>query len=280
MPAAISLSGRSVAVTGGAQGIGRSIAQRFAAAGAKVAIGDVDTAGALEAARALGGDALGMRLDVADPDSFREFLDAAQERHGPLDVLVNNAGIDWIGPFHEEPDEVTRREIDVNVWGTVIGTRLALRRMLPRGAGHVVNVASGAGRVPLPGSAAYSATKHAIVGLTESLRLEYRRSGVRFSVVQPAQVDTAMLEGQARPRLMAQITPDQVAEAVVEAVREGRFEVWVPSSQRVTAWLGNLMPRRLREGLLLAIGVEKLTAQTDQTARRGYHERMFGRSGP
>lgn len=272
----VPLAGLAVAVTGGAQGIGRAIARGFAAAGARVAVGDVDEAGARATAAALGADAVGIGLDVADAASFRAFLDAAAARQGPLDVLVNNAGVDWIGPFHEEPDAVTRREVDVNLMGTIHGSRLALQRMLPRRTGHVVNVASGVGRVPLPGSASYSATKHAIVGLTESLRLEYRGSGVRFSLIQPSQVETGMLDGQARPRLMAQVTPEDVAEAVLDAVRRDRFEVWVPGSQAVSAKLGNLLPRRAREAVLLGLGIGRLTAGTDPEARRPYHERAFG----
>jgi NAD(P)-dependent dehydrogenase (short-subunit alcohol dehydrogenase family) len=273
-----SVTDLSVAVTGGAHGIGRAIARQFAAAGARVAIGDVDAAGAREAAGAVGHDALGLELDVSDRDAFAAFLDAAERAHGPLDVLVNNAGVDWIGPFHEEPDEVSRREIEINLLGTVHGTRLAVQRMLARGRGHVVNVASGVGRVPLPGSAVYSATKHAIVGLTESLRLEYRGSGVRFSLIQPAQVETGMLDGQARPKLLAQVTADEVAAAVVRAVREDRFEVWVPASQGVNAKVGAMLPRRAREAVLRALGVGRIAGDTDLAARRGYHERMFGRS--
>src|SRR5436305_12153870 len=149
------LAGASAAVTGGAHGIGRAVALRLAGAGAHVAIGDVDEAAAEEVAREAGGEAFGAKLDIADRDGFAAFLDAAEERHGPLDIMVNNAGIDWVGPFHEEPDEVTRREIDVNLYGPTIGSKLALTRMLPRGRGHLVNVASGVGRVPLPGSSTY-----------------------------------------------------------------------------------------------------------------------------
>jgi NAD(P)-dependent dehydrogenase (short-subunit alcohol dehydrogenase family) len=266
----------SAAVTGGANGIGRAVAESFVRAGGRVCIGDIDGGGALAAAESLGPGAVGLQLDVTDRRAFAQFLDTAEERHGPLDVMVNNAGIDWIGPFHEEPDEVSRREIDVNLFGTVIGSRLAVQRMLPRGRGHLVNVASGVGRVPLPGSSVYSATKHGVVGLTESLRLEYRRSGLRFSVIQPAQVKTAMLEGQASPPLLAVVTAEDVAEAVLDAVRRNRFEVWVPRSQAVTAKIGTFLPRRAREGVLRLIGVDRIAGQTDQEARRSYHERMFG----
>jgi NAD(P)-dependent dehydrogenase (short-subunit alcohol dehydrogenase family) len=271
-----SLQGVSAAVTGGGNGIGRAIVARLARAGARVAIGDLDLKAALACAREVGGEAFAQSLDVTREDSFSAFLDAAEARHGPLGVLVNNAGIDWIGPFHEQPDAVARQEIAVNVYGTVLGSRLALARMLPRGAGHLVNIASGAGRVPFPGSATYAATKHAIVGLTESLRLEYESSGVSFTVVQPVQVETGMLDGQARPRALPVITPDDVANAVVDAIARRRFEVWVPASQAVSARLGMLIPRRARDGVMRALGVTRIATDTDLAARRAYHQRTFG----
>jgi short-subunit dehydrogenase len=272
------LAGASAAVTGGGQGIGRAIALRLAASGARVAIGDVDVAAAEDVAREIGEAAFAFRLDIADRDNFAAFLDAAEERHGPLAVMVNNAGIDWIGPFHEEPDEVTRREIEVNLFGPTIGSKLALARMLPRRSGHLVNVASGVGRVPLPGSATYSATKHGVVGLTESLRLEYSGSGVDFSVVLPAQVETGMLDGQARPRALAQVTADDVAEAVLDALRRKRFEVWVPRSQGASVKLAAILPRGVRELMYRALGVTRIAGDTDAEARSDYHRKAFGQS--
>jgi short-subunit dehydrogenase len=277
VPAEASLAGLSTAVTGGGNGIGRAIALGLARAGARVAIGDRDLPAAEAVAKEIGDGAFAFELDISDPDAFAAFLDAAEQRHGPLAVMVNNAGIDWIGPFHEEPDDVTRREIDVNLFGTTTGSKLALQRMLPRRSGHLVNVASGVGRVPLPGSATYSATKHGVVGLTESLRLEYRGSGVSFTVVQPAQVETAMVDGQGRPRALPQISADDVAAAVLEALRSGRFEVWVPRSQGASAKLGAILPRAAREAIYRAIGLSKIAGDTDVAARRDYHRKAFGR---
>ena len=191
--------------------------------------------------------------------------------------MVNNAGVDWIGAFHEEPDEVTRHEIAVNLYGTTVGSKLALARMLPRRAGHIVNVASAAGRVPLPGTATYAATKHGVVGLTESLRLEYRDSGVDFTVVQPAQVETAMMEGQARPRALPVVGADEVAAAALDAIRRRRFEVWVPRSQGVSGKLAAVLPRPAREALIEALGVHRVAGDADHNARRSYHRRAFGR---
>jgi NAD(P)-dependent dehydrogenase (short-subunit alcohol dehydrogenase family) len=277
VPAQRSLQGASAAVTGGGNGIGRAIALHLARAGARVAVGDVDLPAAERVAAEIGDGAFAATLDVAEPGQFAAFLDEAEQRHGPLTVMVNNAGVDWVGPFHEEPDEVTRREIDINLYGTILGSKLALRRMLPRRGGHLVNVASGVGRVPLPGSAAYSATKHGIVGLTESLRMEYRGSGISFTVVQPSQVETAMIDGQGRPRALPIVSPDDVAAATVDALKRGRFEVWVPRSQGVTAKLGAALPRPMRELVLRAIGVGRIAGESNPDARRDYHRRAFGR---
>jgi short-subunit dehydrogenase len=264
-------------VTGGGQGIGRATALHLARAGARVAIGDVDLPTAEAVARQIGGDAFASELDITDQEQFAAFLDTAEERHGPLRVMVNNAGVDWVGPFHEEPDDVTRREIQINLYGTTLGSKLALARMLPRHEGHLVNIASGVGRLPLPGSATYSATKHGVVGLTESLRLEYRGSGVAFTVVQPAQVQTAMIDGQGRPRTLPVVTPDAVAAAVLDAVQHERFEVWVPRSQGAAAKLAAILPRSVREALMRVVGVQRIAGDTDQAARQGYHQRAFGR---
>ncbi|MFE6923025.1 SDR family oxidoreductase [Nocardia sp. NPDC057663] len=272
-----SLEGASVAVTGGANGIGRAVSEHFARAGARVAIGDIDAESARALAAELGNGAIGFGLDVSDESSFESFLDEAENTNGPLAVLVNNAGVDWMGPFHAEPNDVSRRQVAVNLMGPIIGSRLALQRMLPRRSGHLVNVASAAGRVPQPGSAVYSATKHGVVGLTESLRLEYRTSGVQFSVLHPGYISTAMTTGTRRPsRLIPVGTPDDCARAVVDAVQHNRFEVWSPAGQAIGVRLGHLVGRVIRERVLLATGIGRIAEEMDQTARSDYHERAFG----
>jgi NAD(P)-dependent dehydrogenase (short-subunit alcohol dehydrogenase family) len=271
------LAGASVAVTGAAGGIGRAIAAHFAHAGAKVALGDLDGAAAQRVAAEVGHDAIGVQLDVTDEASFTAFLDAAEHAHGPLDVLVNNAGVDWMGPFHRGDNDISRRELAVNLMGPVIGSRLAVQRMLPRNHGHLVNVASSAGRVPQPGSAVYTATKHGVVGLTECLAMEYRNSGLRFSLLHPGYIPTAMTTGTTRPsRLMPAGTPDDCAHAVVEAVRHNRFNVFAPASQALGIKLGQLVGRGIRDRVLLALGIGKIAEHLDLTARSTYYDRAFG----
>jgi NAD(P)-dependent dehydrogenase (short-subunit alcohol dehydrogenase family) len=273
------LAGASVAVTGAAGGIGRAIATHFARAGARVALGDLDAAAAHGAAAAIGHDAIGVQLDVSDEASFAAFLDAAEDANGPIDVLVNNAGIDWMGQFHRGDNHISRRELAVNLMGPVIGSRLALQRMLTRDHGHIVNVASSAGRVPQPGSAVYTATKHGVVGLTECLALEYRDTGVRFSLLHPGYIPTAMTTGTTRPsRLMPHGTPDDCAQAVVDAVRHNRFNVFAPASQAIGIKLGDVVGRAVRDRVLLAMGIGKIADHLDINARAHYYERAFGRT--
>jgi NAD(P)-dependent dehydrogenase (short-subunit alcohol dehydrogenase family) len=186
-----------VAVTGGARGIGLAVATLLHHRGARVAIGDVDEDAATSAARGTGFASAG-HLDVTDRASFTSFLDATERQLGPIDVLVNNAGVIAVGPAVEEADDVTERVLRINAYGVMLGTKLAVRRMRARGRGHIINVASTSAVMPVPGIATYSATKHAVLGYTDAVRLENRRSGIHFSTVLPALTNTQMISGVGR----------------------------------------------------------------------------------
>src|SRR4051794_12022357 len=136
------LNGKVVAITGGARGIGRSTAEALVRAGARGALGDIDADTVRRTAEEIGGGTRGYELDVTSRPSFAAFLDSVEADLGPLDVLVNNAGIMPIGPFVEEEDASAVRQIDINIHGVIFGMKEALPRMQARGSGHVVNLAS------------------------------------------------------------------------------------------------------------------------------------------
>jgi NAD(P)-dependent dehydrogenase (short-subunit alcohol dehydrogenase family) len=269
------LAGQTAAITGGARGIGRATAEAFRAPGMRVAIGDVDLAAARQTATDLGPSAVGLPLDVTDRASFSAFLDSAEEQLGPVDVLINNAGIMQIGRFVDEDDLTARRQIDINLHGVILGCKLALDRMVPRDRGHIVNISSQAGKFGAPGGATYSATKHAVVGLTEAVRGELRLMGahVDVSYVMPFVVNTELGSGLSEARGLKNLQPSEVADAIVEALQTGRVEVWVPKSAKRTNVLGVLLPRRLSEGLARALKADRVLAGADSNVRRGYELR-------
>src|SRR3954452_11687139 len=244
-----SLSGKVVAITGGARGIGKTTAIALVRKGCRVAIGDLDVELAEQTAQSLGGGTIALPLDVTDRESFSSFLDEAERELGPIDVLINNAGIMPIGRFADEDDATAHRMIDINLHGVIFGTKLALARMEPRNSGHIVNIASQAGKAGLPGGATYCATKHAVVGLSEALAAELDGTNVEISVVMPAVVNTELAAGLQDTRGVKKLEPEEVAEAIVEALETGRFDVWVPRSSAYIATVINLLPRRGREAL-------------------------------
>jgi NAD(P)-dependent dehydrogenase (short-subunit alcohol dehydrogenase family) len=267
------LGGRVVAITGGARGIGKATAEALVRKGARVAIGDIDLGLAEQAAASLGGGAIAAALDVTDRESFESSLDQAERELGPVDVLVNNAGIMPVTPFDEESEESMRRQVDINLHGVLIGTQLAVRRMKPRRTGHIVNVASSAGKVGVPGIATYVATKHAVVGLSEAVRHELRGSGVELSVVMPVLVNTALTEGLSEKRGVKEVEPEDVAAEIVDALERRRFDVFVPKSLQATIIMGALTPRRMREAIGRLMGVDEVMTEADPSSRRAYEER-------
>jgi NAD(P)-dependent dehydrogenase (short-subunit alcohol dehydrogenase family) len=268
-----SLSGKVVAITGGARGIGKATATALVRKGCRVAIGDLDLELAEQTASQLGGGTIATALDVTDRSSFASFLDEAERQLGPIDVVINNAGIMPVTPLVEEADDSVRRQLDINVYGVIVGTQLAIERMRSRGTGHIVNLASQAGKGGVPGIATYSATKHAVVGLSEAVRQELRGSGVEVSCVMPTVVNTELTAGVGQ-RFVKPVEAEDVANEIVDALEIPRFDVWVPRANGALFKFVGLLPRGLREAIGRLMKIDKLMTEVDHGARHAYEERV------
>ena len=269
----IRLDGAVVAITGAGRGIGLAIARRLAAAGARISIGDIDAALAQQAAQSVGG--FGGALDVRDRGSFADWLAATEQALGPVEVIINNAGIMPAGAFLDESDALSDTQIDINLRGVIHGCKLAMPGMVTRGRGHVVNVASMAGRLAVPGLAVYCATKFAVVGFTETLREEYRDSGVAFTTVMPAKVTTELAAGtDSAARGVPTVTPEDVAEAVYDAITNQLPEVTLPRYLLALNPLQSAAPHWLLRGVRRVVGDRRVLEKIDARARASYDQRI------
>jgi NADP-dependent 3-hydroxy acid dehydrogenase YdfG len=247
----VELRGSVVVVTGASSGFGELTALRFARAGCRVVL----AARRLERLEALaerisseGGSALAVGCDVTELDQLTELRDRVATEFGRCDVLVNNAGIRGGGPFEAVDVEHLNRVIDVNLRGVVLGTKLFLPMMLERGRGHVVNIASLAGRFATPGAAIYGATKHAVVAFSEALYHELGPKGILVTSVNPGFSPTEgfPLTGPALVRL----DPDDVAKLIVDVVRKGTApEISIPRSLAALQVFRVLTPPLYRWGV-------------------------------
>jgi NAD(P)-dependent dehydrogenase (short-subunit alcohol dehydrogenase family) len=269
-----SLNGKVVAITGGARGIGKATAQALVREGARVAIGDVDADLARKTADELGSGTRAYELDVTSRPSFAAFLDSVESDLGPLDVLVNNAGIMPITPFLEEADASAVRQLDINVHGTTFGMKEALPRMLGRRSGHIVNLASVAGKAGFPYLATYCASKHAVIGLTEAVRGEFLTSGIEFTVVMPAMVNTELTAGVKAGRGVEKAEPEEVADAIVDALKLPKFDVFVPKAVGRISKAMQFMPRAAREKVAQLLEADKVMVRADMAGRRAYENRV------
>jgi short-subunit dehydrogenase len=267
-----SLNGKVVAITGGARGIGKATATALVRKGCRVAIGDLDLDLAEQTAAGLGGGTVALALDVTDRGSFTAFLSETERQLGPVDVVVNNAGIMPVTALVDESDDSIKRQLDINVYGVIVGTQLAIERLRPRGAGHIVNIASQAGKTAIPGIATYSGTKHAVVGICEAVKAELRGSGVEVHCVMPTVVNTELTAGVGQ-KLIKPVEAEDVADEIVDALELGRYDVYVPRSNAVMTRVGALLPRRAGEAIARLMKADTLMFEVDHAARSAYEER-------
>ena len=265
-------------VTGGARGIGLAIARALLEQGSRVVIADVDTAALDEAVAALSahGEVHGVELDVTDADAFHATVAQLESTHGALDILVNNAGIMRLGAFLERRPEEQDQQLDINLRGVMHGMRAALPAMKRRGRGHVVNIASTAGRVGLAHGAVYAASKHAVIGLTEAVHAEVVDDGIDLCYICPAPVQTDLIAGLKPMRWPPVCTPEQVAAAVIDAIRRRRVEVYVPRAARLAAMLPSLLPRRAVALVARVLGADRVFSEANPSERHSYEARLPG----
>jgi short-subunit dehydrogenase len=267
------ISGLTVVVTGAARGIGEATAELLASLGATVALGDLDATLVRQVADRIGRGAVGAHLDVTSPESWQNFLAEVGEV-GPIDVLVNNAGIMPLGPVLKEPDAVTRAIIDVNVHGVINGTKAVAPGMVDRGRGHIVNVASAVGRIAVADGATYSASKFAAVGFSEATRAELKPHGIDVTVVLPTIVQTELAAGVPTARGVKAVTAQDVAEVIATAIRTAHPELWVPRWVQGMTKATGVLPRWLQERIAAAFGADRVLAERDESQRSAYEARV------
>ncbi|WP_034272040.1 SDR family oxidoreductase [Haloechinothrix halophila] len=264
----INLDGAVALVTGGGRGIGAATAELLRRHGATVWLGDLDVAAARATADDLGAHA--HALDVTDRASFDTFARAALTTHGRIDVLVNNAGVMPLGDFLTEHDATSRTTFDVNVWGLINGMRTVLPHLIERGRGHVINVTSMAGKIPIPGMAVYNASKFAALGVSLAVREEYRTTGVSVSTVLPAAVRTRLASGVPLARGLPTVDPDDVATAIVGSVATRRAEIPVPGYLAGWNLLGAVVPEPLMRLGRRIVGDRRALTSVDHSIRDTY----------
>ena len=267
------LKNKVIAITGGGRGIGLAIAEALIAQGARVSIGDIDVELAEREAKHIGAHA-GL-LDVRDRASFAAFIADTEATLGPLYALINNAGIMPMGYFLDEDPALADAQIDINFRGVIHGMQAALPGLLQRSRGHIVNIASLAGRFALPGSAVYTGTKFAVVGMTEAVAGEYRDSGVEFTCIMPSKVLTELTSGTEKAAsIIPAVTPEQVAEAVVGALLKPRLMIAVPDYLQAAHRAYTVIPGWLQERGRRLFDDNRILTQLDHAAHASYEQRI------
>ena len=276
------IRGRTIAITGGARGIGYATATALLARGARVVIGDRDVALQESAVAKLGnlGPASGYPLDVTDRESFATFLDKARvDGGGHIDVLINNAGVMPIGPFVEESEQSIRSSLEVNLYGVITGCQLVLPDMIARRSGHIINIASLSGLIPVPGQVVYVGAKFGVVGLSAALADEVARHHVNVSVVMPPFTRTELISGTKETAGTKPVEPEEIAAAIVKTLDKPKTHVAVPPFLRFTAQAAQMLGPRGRRWMNRKLGLDNVFLEFDTTARKNYEDRARAAQG-
>lgn len=268
---AITLAGSVACVTGAGRGIGEATARALAQAGAKVVLGDIDEARVQQVAKEIGSAATPVKLDVADPASFTAFIDCAREI-GPVDLLVNNAGIQRTGEFIAQNLDMQLREIQINLGGVITGMRLVLPDMQARNYGHIVNISSMAGKMTVPGAAVYTASKFGVASLSRAVRAEIAESAVTISTILPAAVETELTAGM-NIRGVPTVLPREVAQEILSSCRHGKAEVTLPHWLAPVGTVEQALPEKLGNLIKRALGAQERISEENDVTRK-YQERI------
>lgn len=258
----LELKGKTAVITGGAGGLGFATALALAREGMAVALWDLNGKRAEERAAALRADgftAKGWGLDVTDPAAVRAGASHVERELGPVFLLDNNAGIHAPGDFLNASDEEIRRQVEVNLNSYMWCAKAFVPGMIARGSGHVVMIASAAGLLGVPGMAVYSATKHAVIGFAESLRMELRRGGAKgvgLTIVCPSFIDTGMFPNTTPPLFTPRLKPEALAAKIVAAVKADRLYVREPAMVKLVPLL-KALPRALADALCALTGMDR-----------------------
>lgn len=270
------IAGKTIAITGAARGIGLATAKALLAHGARVVIGDRDLDMLEQTITDISsrGPVSGHPLDVTNRESFVAFLDKARaDGGGHIDVLINNAGVMPVGPFLEQSPESIRSSIEVNFYGVLNGCQLVLPEMVERRSGHIINIASLSGLIPVPGQVVYAGAKFAVVGLSTALADEFAPQGVDVTVVMPPFTNTDLISGTTTTAASKPVEPEDIAAAIVKALHKPKTHVSIPTPLRFTAALASMLGPRGRRWLNKRLGLDRIFLDVDTTARRAYEDR-------
>jgi short-subunit dehydrogenase len=243
---------KTVVVTGGAAGIGRGIVEALVDQDAIVYAADINDDGLKSLAAAVPG-VIPVKLDVSRQEDFQRVFEQVLADYGHLDIVINNAGIGLAGDFNATSMADLEKITDINLWSVIYGTKLAYAQMIKQGHGHIVNVSSSGGAMPVPNQAMYSGLKHAVLGLSHSLREEAAHYGVKVSVVLPGLVKSDMwdsavnvenynLKESMENTPLKPISAQDAAEAVLKGIIANDRSIIFPRVNRITLFLYRLMP--------------------------------------